>query len=295
MVCARWPGAWNARRRWPLSKSGHRSRSDARGGWARESNEATTDIWIFDAPRWTANRLTAPPNDDDYPVWSPDGARLTFGSRVVFGGGMNLRLQHREASTPPATVYTVPFTLMPRAWAASGALLFDILDRRGLLGLWITAPDGRREPTAFKTDAFDYTHAAISPNGRWVAYVSNLSGRFELYVERFPETGARRLVPRSAGAREPRWRKDGRELYFLSAEGLLTAVQVSPGNEIEFGEPQSLFRLPLPSRIEFHSTHYDVGRDGSFLATAVTGSGSPAPEPVTVSLNASAAPARGAP
>lgn len=178
-----------------------------------------------------------------------------------------------------------------RGWSADGRFLFQVMDTRGLMSLWITSPETRLEPVAFKGDVFNYNHADLSPDGRWVAYASDLSGRYELYVDSFPTPGRRRPVPGSAGGREPRWRHDGRELSYVSADSMLVAVAVTPGDVPAFGDPQPLFALRLPGPVVNRPTvtHNDVARDGRFLAAVVERDAPVVSEPVTVSLNATAA------
>jgi hypothetical protein len=181
-------------------------------------------------------------------------------------------------------------TMLPRGWSGGGDLLFQMVDSRGLITLWTTAAGTRQEPVAFKNDAFNYGHATVSPDGRWIAYATDVSGGYEVYVDSFPAAGRRWPVPGSAGGREPRWRHDGKELYYLSADAVLVATTFEPGDRPTFGDPKPLFRLRLPSTIVPRplAAHYDVARDGRFLA-AVAVSDAPATAPITVSINATAA------
>jgi serine/threonine protein kinase len=251
----------------------------------------TADIYLFEGPRWTAVRLTTNPLPDFAPVWSPDGRRIAYASTPVLGGGTNLTELSTEGTAAPAVFHVSPMPMSPRGWSADGAVLFQMVNRSGLISLWTAATSTRQAPVAFKDDGFNYSHATVSPDGRWIAYATDISGRYEVYVDSFPTAGRGSPVPGSAGAREPRWHPDGKELYFVSVDGMLVATTFQPGDRPAFGDPKPLFRLRLPSTLVPRPlvTHYDVARDGRFLA-AVTVSDAPvvAP-PVTVSINATAA------
>ena len=147
----------------------------------------------------------------------------------------------------------------------------------------MTMPGARSVP--FRNDGFFYPHAALSPDGHWVAYASNQSGRFEIYVESFPTPG-RRVQVSTDGGTQPKWRRDQKELFFLSADSRLIAVPTNLGVEAKLGIPTSLFTLGVPgSQLGGGKSHYDVSADGRFLA-AIVEPHVPDRPPITVALNA---------
>ena len=255
------------------------------------ADNRSSDIYLFEGPRWTAVRLTTSQLPDYAPVWSPEGRRIAYASTPVLGGGTNLALLSTEGAAAPTDVHASPLTMLPRGWSADGALLFQMVNSSGLISLWTTRTGTRQEPVAFKNDAFNYSHASVSPDGRWIAYATDVSGRYEVNVDSFPTAGRRSPVPGGAGAHEPRWRHDGKELYYLSADGMLVATTFEPGDRPTFGDPKPLFRLRLPSTIVPRplATHYDVARDGRFLAAVAVSDASVVAAPVTVTINATAA------
>jgi hypothetical protein len=123
-------------------------------------------------------------------------------------------------------------------------------------------------------------HGNFSPDGRLVAYTSNESGRFEVYVETVPQSDHKWSVS-AGGGYEPRWRADGREVYYLSEDRKLVAVGVDPGPS--FGIPQALFQTQVPVGVIANRTHYVPSRDGQrFLINMALDA---APSPITVVLN----------
>ena len=121
----------------------------------------------------------------------------------------------------------------------------------------------------------------FSPDGRFVAYTSNESGRFEVYVQTFPLSDRKWQVSTDGGY-EPRWRADGREIYYLSEDRKLMAVSVGAGPS--FDVPKLLFQTRVPAGVTANRTHYVPGRDGKRFLTN-TQTGDPAPTPITVVLN----------
>ena len=185
-------------------------------------------------------------------------------------------------------------------WSPDGArLLYHLMfgDQKTASGLWLTTMPGSRS-VPFRNDRFRYPQAALSPDGHWVAYASNQSGRYEIYVESFPTPG-RRVQVSTDGGTQPRWRRDQKELYFLSADSRLIAVPANLGVEAALGTATPLFALampggamsggPLPGGVgTVSATHYDVSADGRFLA-AVVEPHVPDRPPATVAFNATAA------
>ena len=244
-------------------------------------------IWVFETHRGTETRLTP---RGIKPLWSPDGRGIAF-SAVPNRGGPTVHLWTvpADGSGPMVPLLESKFQLNAHAWSPDGTrllyhLMFGAKDPAS--GLWLmTMPGSRSEP--FRNDGFVYPQAVLSPDGQWVAYTSDQSGRFEVYVESFPTPG-RRVPVSTGGGTQPRWRRDQRELYFLSADGRLMAVPANLGVEAKLGIATPLFTLAMPGgAMGSGPLQYDVSADGRFLA-AVVEPHVPDRPPVTVALNATA-------
>jgi Tol biopolymer transport system component len=241
------------------------------------------DIWVYNASGGVATRLTSDPAIDSGPVWSPDGNRIAFMSlrrghpdiyeRDSGGAGSdNLVLQDERAK------YTTD-------WSPDGRfILYRVIDAKSNIEIWAVPVAGDRKAIPFLKSAFGFGHGQFSTDGRWVAYDSNESGRWEIYVAPFPGPGGNWKVS-SGGGTEPRWRRDGKELYYLASDGELMAVEVKGGSTFEAGVATPLFktrrRVPVSSSDLFS---YDVAADGQrFLVS--TDVGETTASPLTVVLN----------
>ena len=220
------------------------------------------------------------------PVWSPDSQRLAVAADLGHGGGVELQIIPTGAAEAPGTFHTSTFTLRPVAWSGDGRILFQRIDQRDRVNLLTMAPQAGAEPLVFRADTYNYVQAAISPDGRHVAYASDLSGRFEVYVEDYPTPGNRRPVSHGGGT-QPRWHPDGRVLYYLSPDHYLTAVRVN-GVPPTYSEPRPLFALLMPEgNFRLQGANYDVAADGRILA-AVLQEQAAEPRTATVWLGATA-------
>jgi Tol biopolymer transport system component len=153
-----------------------------------------------------------------------------------------------------------------------------MVDATSNIELWTLPAAGDRTPVSFMKPAFGVSNGQFSPDGRWVAYASNESGKWEIAVSPFPGPGGSWRVS-NAGGSEPRWRRDGKELYYLAPDGKLMAVEVKPGPSFEAGTATALFqfrrREPISSADLFS---YDVSADGQrFLVNAEMGEAAAVP------------------
>lgn len=121
-------------------------------------------------------------------------------------------------------------------------LLYEDLDRSSGADIWVLPLSGDKKPFAYIKTSYTESSARFSPDGRWVAYVSNESGDYEVYVQSFPTPGQEIRVS-SEGGMDPRWRADGRELYFVSSDGQLMAADVKPDRRLSAGIPKPMFRF----------------------------------------------------
>jgi DNA-binding beta-propeller fold protein YncE len=223
------------------------------------------DVWTYDFARATLSRLTTNPAPDTRPLWTPDGQRIIFMSRragypelfwrPADGTGNDERLLARAKDL---------IDLRANGWSADGRqLLFSEVSPRldGAIGQ--IAVERPSDTIVLLERAYRAAYAAISPNGRWMAYNSSVSGQAEVYVERYPELGNRQQIS-TGGGRIPLWSRDGRELFFITPDNRqILAVPVQAGTTLVAGRPQVLFEFSL--FVAGGSQPYDIGPDGRFL------------------------------
>jgi Tol biopolymer transport system component len=224
---------------------------------ARADDRAnTSDLGILDTTRGTSTRLTFGARQDSSPIWSPDAARIVFVSRR--DGRQALMTTSAAGGGVEQEIATWPHTVRPTDWSSDGRLLlFTSRDPRTGLDVWVMPVMGDGKANALIQTSFNESDARFSPDGRWVAYVSNDSGVDQVFVRSFPQTESRWQVSVSGGT-HPRWLRDGRELLFVAPDGMLTAVGIESGPSFRVGPPRMLW--PVPG-----ATDFAVGPDGRFL------------------------------
>jgi serine/threonine protein kinase/Tol biopolymer transport system component len=205
---------------------------DAKGGY---------DLWVMDVARGVASRVTADPGDESNPVWSPDGRSLVFSS--LHDGETDLRQKGLRAADPETVLTDSPGGDYPESWTPDGkTLLFIRQPSAGQQSVWALTPGGG-EPEPILNAGFYVDEPQVSPDGRWLAYASRESDRSEVYVEPFRREGDRVRVSTDGGG-QPKWRGDGKELFFASLDGQLMSVDfrvVADRPEVDL--PKSLFPI----------------------------------------------------
>jgi dipeptidyl aminopeptidase/acylaminoacyl peptidase len=205
----------------------------------------TADIWVLDLRRGTASRVTSHPAWESRPLWSPDGRNIVFSS-IPKGTG-DIFETSSAGSGESRTLLETSGNKVPTDWSRDGRYLL-YANSEGpsswLFDLWVLPLSGDEEATSFLSTEFSEREGRFSPDGRWVAYTSDESGRLEVYVRPFPPSEGRWRISLDGG-RYPLWRGDGKELYFLRLDGKLMAVQVKGEIGFEAGAPQELFSLRL--------------------------------------------------
>ncbi len=222
--------------------------------------------------RGASSRFTFDVTPDSSPVWHPNGRTLAFSSSRQ--GLDDLWLKSLGSSTGERRLLDGP--AIPTDWSPDGETIVFHTSTAGWqfdLGAISSAPPH----TAVKlTDTpFLEVQGRLSPDGRWLAYASNESGVFEVYVQPFPLDGRRYTVSIGGGS-EPSWRGDGRELFYLAPDSTLMSVTVSLGAEFDARKPVSLFRLEVPPLLLPYRARYASTRDGQRFLTLTP---RPAPPP----------------
>jgi Tol biopolymer transport system component len=248
---------------------------------------------ITDLSRHSSAPITFAPNAHASPIWAPDGARIMFrsnstGGLVEFytksadGGGKEMPLLS-PATTRALGMLASNLTLSD--WSPDGRHVLFSATTSSDFDLWVVLLAGDPKPVSFLTAPGDQLHGNFSPDGRLVAYSSNESGLFEVRVQTFPLSD-RQWTVSTAGGYEPRWRADGREMYYLSLDQKLMVVEVGPGPS--FGKPTELFQAHVAAGVSPQRTHYVPRSDGRrFLIS--TPAGDAGLIPITVVLNWTAA------
>ncbi len=235
------------------------------------------EIWRADTRRGDAVPLTRGPLWSYEPVVSPDGRRIVFAS--VRQGLPKLFIQSlapgSEAQVLRPSLY---WRIYPVDWTPDGkSVLFQYFPPTSQgWGVWRIDANGDSAPVPVISNAGWTTEARLSPTGDSIAFGSTLSGRFEIYVQSYPD-GSDRIQVSPNGGFQPQWRGDGRELYFIGSDSYIYGVPIERKPRLDAGKPEKLFRVPVRGPL-FGYHHYAAGRDGQrFLVSALTDSrGAPA-------------------
>jgi serine/threonine protein kinase len=214
------------------------------------------DIWIHDLSRGLRTRVTFAAPDDYAAIWSPDGSRVAFSSQR--SGAGDLYAKAASGTGDDQLIASSKSFKIATSWSPDGRfIVYQVQGDRTRYDLWaLSLSDGKSTPI-LQTE-FEETGGTISPDGRWLAYASNESGRFEVYVQPFPGPGGKWQVS-TAGGSLPVWRGDGKELIYTSPEGKFMAVEIRTGAAVESGIPVALFGVRAKSS---SGRNFDVTSDG---------------------------------
>jgi serine/threonine protein kinase len=209
------------------------------------------DVWLQDLVRGGRRRLTHDPLNDFLPVWSPDGTRVVYGSdRSLF---THLFMSRTDGAGKEEALLQTPQMKSPTDWSPDGRhLFFDAASDANTSknDLWVLDMTDRK-PRRLTTTDFDEWGSRMSPDGRWITYLSDESGRREIYVTSFPTLGERQQVSTNGSAAEGIWTSGGREIVYMSTDQKLMSVRVTrSGNALQVDAPQELFKLPLRAFVD---------------------------------------------
>jgi len=221
-----------------------------------ERRTGTSDVWVFELERGVSTRLHSDEVDEAHPLWSPDGTKVYF--RADGKGPPDI---HEVALGSPGSdrpVLELAGVQQPEDVSKDGQTMVFLQDASFGADVWLLPLKEERRPRPWLQTRFNERNPRFSPDGNWIAYESDESGSPDVYVARTEGGGDKRRVS-TAGGRSPRWRSDGKELYYVASDGFVMAVQALPVPRLEVGAPTRLFHLetgiddydPLPDGTRF--------------------------------------------
>jgi Tol biopolymer transport system component len=244
-------------------------------------------IWVLDLQRGVLSRFA---NGGYHPVWAPDASRIAFAlSRNSVGDIFEQPLISSGSTQLPMPISPIPNPKgrrWPTDWSSDGRFVLCTYDIDSGRDVWAVPIEQDRRPFPVVNTAADEENAQFSPDGQWIAYESDESGRFEIYVQPFPGPGTRLQVSNNGGA-QVRWRRDGKELFYIALDGTLTAVPIKllpKGQVTQAGSPVPLFATHVGGALQTNSRQpYMVAADGQqFLMNTITEEGG---APIIILLN----------
>ncbi len=253
--------------------------------WYRQV-QGNSDAWLMDVSRGVETRFTSGPGADITPLWSPDGSRVAFASSR--SGNIDLVEHPAAGAGGERTLLSTRDTKYPLSWSADGRFLLyrSANATTGRQDLWALPLTGDKTPVPVVQTNFDETEGQFSPDGRWLAYVSNESRRFEVMVRPFPGSGETVQVS-AVGGSQVRWSSDGTELFYIAPDARLMAVSIAArtgSQALVVGAPVPLFstRLATGANVTGTKPQYAVAPDGRFLLNARVDEGASPPLAVVV-------------
>jgi Tol biopolymer transport system component len=255
-------------------------------GYRGNPDDGNVDIWLMDVARGVFSRFTTDVSDDVGPIWSPNGDRIVFASNRK--GTHDLYVKSVTAGGNEELLLETAQEKFPTDWSPDGRfVLFNAWDPARSGDIWAVPSDGRGKPLPVVHTVFQEERGQFSPDGRWIAYHSDESGRDEVYVQPFPGPGNKWPISATGGS-QVRWRRDGRELFYIARDRRLMAVSfraLSKADAPEVGTPVPLFAPPLGGAVQQGDFRhqYVVSADGERFLVATVTEGADAP--ITVILN----------
>ena len=221
-----------------------------------------SEIWVLDLARGASSRLAQ--GQRGYPLWSPDGSRVAYASH----DGIRVRIAN-GAGADELLVSGGGVGVRPRSWSRNGKFLaYNQTDSKTKQDLWLLPLTGDRKPVAFLQTPFNETEPAFSPDGRLLAYTSDESGTWQVYVQTVPRSAHRWQVSTVSGL-QPSWRQDGKEMFFVSNDRKLMAVDVKTNAGFEAGVPHELFALHFDNVPELYYVYAPSADGKRFLVANV--------------------------
>lgn len=225
------------------------------------------EVWVVDLERAQTDPVSI---RGVSPIWAPDDRRVAIGKLSSDVSSMDIySLAALKSGTP---VIRTPEQLYVNDWSSDGsAIVYSTLSPASRLDLWWVSLVGADGPRPFARGLSNEMQGQLSPDGKWLAYSTDESGRWEVHLDSFPDRAVRTVVSRDGGA-EPHWRRDGRELFYIATDGMLTSVELTvSGGKPVIGESTPLFEFPIFGSATSKVSHYAVSSNGRrFLINTTT-------------------------
>jgi Tol biopolymer transport system component len=238
------------------------------GRWIAGNRTAPENsFWLLDLQAGTETKFVFDTSRNFMPVWSPDGQRIVFASNR--DGRYDLYVKPANGSTGEELLLSTEGTSLPTSWSRDGQLvLYQHLGENANEDLWILPMHEAGDPQLYLGTDAEEIQGQFSPDGNWIAYCSNESGAWEIYVQPYPVTGGKWLVSADGGT-QPRWQGDGKRLFYLSRDDYIVAVDIeTSGDALRASTPAPLFHIPNPPGDASNTDEFVVSRDGkTFYAT----------------------------
>jgi eukaryotic-like serine/threonine-protein kinase len=213
--------------------------------FSRNGAAGLSDIWLMELATGKATPLTENAAGAADAAWSPNGKHIVFNSGRLGGLSLFLRPSDGSGVDVPLVKYeeSVAKNFTVASWSRAGVLIFNAYDQSDF-DLWTLSMSGHRTPKVFLSSKHSEMNGTFSPDGRWVAYQSNASGRYEVVVRPYPNKDPAETISHGGG-KYPRWRGDGKELFFVSPDGTLMAAVFDAATGRSRGVPQPLFATQI--------------------------------------------------
>ena len=230
--------------------------------------QTTNQVWIADIERDAVSRFTVGNANDQYPIWSADSSEVVFASNRT--GHYNLYRKLASGVRPEQPFLPASSNRYPTDWSRDGkTIVFTNLDPKTQVDIWTTPADGSA-PTPFLNSPANELAGRLSRDGHWMAYVSDETGRPEVYVQRFPGGGDKVQISTQGGS-EPQWRADEKELFYVAANHTLMAVALDVKATLTAGRPAKLFDTLVDTMLgSFGQIHYAATDDGQRFLVSVS-------------------------
>ena len=249
-----------------------------------DADGRVADIWIVDLTRDNfITRLTFEPSGEGDPVWSPDAKRIVFTSNRSHGSQINLYQKPASGAGNDELLLSSDSAKYPTSWSRDGQFILFENWPQSHGEMWLLSLADNQTKPLFESNSYDQYQGQISPDGRYVAYTSNESGKPEVYVQPFAINGEKWRISSESGGL-PLWRSDGKELYYLTFEGKLMAVDISESPKFHSDVPHQLLQANM--KVASNGLNYGATSDGQrFLINVITQNNNP----MTIVLNWTAA------
>ncbi len=241
----------------------------------------SADVWLLDLARNVPTKFTRDPQNDASALWSPDGGSIVFRSNRH--GYSELYRRRSSGTEAELAILSKEANVVGSDWSLDGkSIVYTKTSSSSGFDIWVLPTDGDMKPRLVVRSALNAMHGRLSPNGRWLAYASDESGELQVYVQPFPTTGDKRTISPDGGS-EPRWRRDGNELFYLAPSNKLMSVPIPGGSAFDFGTPRALFDVHVPLTGNPYRSNYTVTANGQrfLINTRIEDT----PSPINIILN----------